>query len=282
MDGLFGAEGSLIVRFVVAFVIVLALIGATFWVIRRFGATRVGAAAQRGRQPRLAVIDAAPVDGRRRLVLVRRDNVEHLLMIGGPSDIVVEQNIVRAVPVTAPRDVPVPRTGAPEGGPVRTIADRAPPPEDEWTPPEPAPRPSFARPEPLGRPARRTRAEPRPYEPPVRPPLPASIAPLAARPLDPAPSVRSPPPSRRMPRSPAWRSASRPHCAVRTNRDRHRRPFPPPTSRSMRRLPRPRTASRRRKQGPAGTGASGAKSKSVLDSLEEEMASLLGRPPEKQ
>ena len=48
--------------------------------------------------PRLAVIDAAAVDGRRRLVLVRRDNVEHLLMIGGPSDIVVEPNIVRAMP----------------------------------------------------------------------------------------------------------------------------------------------------------------------------------------
>jgi hypothetical protein len=42
------------------------------------------------------VIDAAAVDGRRRLVLVRRDNVEHLLMIGGPADLVVEPNIVRA------------------------------------------------------------------------------------------------------------------------------------------------------------------------------------------
>src|SRR6476660_7388968 len=50
------------------------------------------------RMPRLAVIDAAAVDGRRRLVLVRRDNVEHLLMIGGPTDIVVEPNIVRAMP----------------------------------------------------------------------------------------------------------------------------------------------------------------------------------------
>lgn len=48
--------------------------------------------------PRLAVIDAAAVDSRRRLVLIRRDNVEHLLMIGGPSDIVVEPNIVRASP----------------------------------------------------------------------------------------------------------------------------------------------------------------------------------------
>jgi hypothetical protein len=44
------------------------------------------------------VIDAATVDGRRRLVLIRRDNVEHLLMIGGPTDVVVEPNIVRAAP----------------------------------------------------------------------------------------------------------------------------------------------------------------------------------------
>ena len=36
------------------------------------------------------------------LVIIRRDNVEHLLMIGGPTDVVVEQNIVRAV--GAPRD----------------------------------------------------------------------------------------------------------------------------------------------------------------------------------
>jgi hypothetical protein len=48
------------------------------------------------------VIDYASVDNRRRLILVRRDNVEHLLMIGGPSDIVVEPNIVRAI--SAARD----------------------------------------------------------------------------------------------------------------------------------------------------------------------------------
>src|SRR5438045_8416118 len=120
MDSLFGAEGSLIVRFVVAFVIVLALIGLTFWLIRRFGTARVGAAAQRGRQPRLAVIDAAPVDGRRRLVLIRRDTVEHLLLTGGPSDLVVEQTIVGAVAVKPPRDVPAPRPS--EGA--RASADR--------------------------------------------------------------------------------------------------------------------------------------------------------------
>src|SRR5471030_3307706 len=86
------------VTFFFAFVAVLALIGVAAWLVRRFAGNRLGANTNRGRMPRLAVIDAAAVDGRRRLVLVRRDNIEHLLMIGGPTDIVVEPNIVRAMP----------------------------------------------------------------------------------------------------------------------------------------------------------------------------------------
>ncbi|MCO6385719.1 flagellar biosynthetic protein FliO [Aliihoeflea sp. 40Bstr573] len=53
---------------------------------------------------RLAVMDAAEVDTQRRLVLVRRDEVEHLIMIGGPTDIVIEQNITgpgRSAPLSA-------------------------------------------------------------------------------------------------------------------------------------------------------------------------------------
>src|SRR5450759_5954344 len=84
--------------FIFSFVAVLALIGLAAWLVRRFAGNRLGANTNRGRMPRLAVIDAAAVDGRRRLVLVRRDNIEHLLMIGGPTDIVVEPNIVRAMP----------------------------------------------------------------------------------------------------------------------------------------------------------------------------------------
>ncbi len=44
-------------------------------------------------EKRLEVSDHASVDGRRRLLLVRRDNVEHLIMIGGPVDIVIETGI---------------------------------------------------------------------------------------------------------------------------------------------------------------------------------------------
>ena len=100
-------------RFFIAFVVVFALIGAAAWLVRRFGANSLGGAAARGRQPRLAVIEAGAVDGRRKLVIVRRDNVEHLIMIGGPTDILIEANIVRGQ--AANRDVSAARgTGAAE------------------------------------------------------------------------------------------------------------------------------------------------------------------------
>src|SRR5580700_10649534 len=96
-------------RFVVAFILVLGLSAAAALIWRRFGGsvlmTTTGA---RGRQPRLAVIDAAPVDGKRRLVLIRRDNTEHLLMIGGPTDIVVEPNIVRGANAGSRESRPLP------------------------------------------------------------------------------------------------------------------------------------------------------------------------------
>jgi flagellar protein FliO/FliZ len=87
------------------------------------------------------VVDYASVDGRRRLILVRRDNVEHLLMIGGPSDVVVEPNIVRAL--TATRDAP--GTRPPAG--LDALPRAIPLPENgtngTWPlQPEPAPRPA--------------------------------------------------------------------------------------------------------------------------------------------
>src|ERR1700748_1551804 len=87
--------------FILAFLAVLVLIGLVAWLIRRFASNRLGANTNRGRMPRLAVIDAAAVDGRRRLVLGRRDNGEPLLMIGGPTAIVVESHILRATPARA-------------------------------------------------------------------------------------------------------------------------------------------------------------------------------------
>jgi hypothetical protein len=44
-------------------------------------------------EPRLGVTEQAVVDSRRRLVLIRRDGVEHLIMTGGPVDVVIETGI---------------------------------------------------------------------------------------------------------------------------------------------------------------------------------------------
>lgn len=42
---------------------------------------------------RIEVIESAPFDGKRRLVLIRRDDREHLLLTGGPVDVVIETGI---------------------------------------------------------------------------------------------------------------------------------------------------------------------------------------------
>jgi hypothetical protein len=44
-------------------------------------------------EPRLGVIEYASLDSKRKLVLIRRDDVEHLIMTGGPVDVVIETAI---------------------------------------------------------------------------------------------------------------------------------------------------------------------------------------------
>ncbi|MBX9589169.1 MAG: flagellar biosynthetic protein FliO [Hyphomonadaceae bacterium] len=51
-------------------------------------------------EPRLGIMEQASVDSRRKLVLIRRDDVEHLIMTGGPVDVVIETGIA-----TPPREV---------------------------------------------------------------------------------------------------------------------------------------------------------------------------------
>jgi flagellar biogenesis protein FliO len=171
------------VTFIFAFVAVLALIGVAAWLVRRFASNRLGANTQRGRMPRLAVIDAAAVDGRRRLVLVRRDNIEHLLMIGGPSDIVVESNIVRATPVR--EQLPQRPAGAAASSEPPTPRLAPLPEASNWSEPEPVRHDTFEYAEP-----------PLPELPPrpVRTPFPDEVRrPAAAERRVPAPE-----PDRRM------------------------------------------------------------------------------------
>lgn len=80
------------VQYIAALIFVIGLVIAAGWVARRFGLG--GAmATPLGRRRRLQMIEVLPVDARRRLVLVRRDDVEHLLLIGPNDALLVERGI---------------------------------------------------------------------------------------------------------------------------------------------------------------------------------------------
>jgi flagellar protein FliO/FliZ len=127
-----GFEVSPVVQYVIAFAIIAALLGLFAIVLRRFGGKRFTLPGQdrgRGRQPRLGIVDVYDLDRQRQLVLLRRDNVEHLVMLGGPNDLVVESNIMR---------VPVSRAPVGNEYPTERPAQGEPAPEQGRTGMEPA------------------------------------------------------------------------------------------------------------------------------------------------
>ena len=80
-------------QFVLALAFVIGLILLAALAARRMGWGFPVQAMKRLDDRRLRIIEATPVDGRRRLVLVRRDDTEHLLLLGPSSEVVVERGI---------------------------------------------------------------------------------------------------------------------------------------------------------------------------------------------
>jgi len=99
LEPVLGGMGAVLVQFVATLIAVLLLIAGAAWALRMFMGGRLKMPG--GRAARLGVIEAVQVDARRKLILVRRDQFEHLLLIGGPTDVVVEPTIFRGVPLTA-------------------------------------------------------------------------------------------------------------------------------------------------------------------------------------
>jgi Flagellar biosynthesis protein, FliO len=227
-------------RFLIAAAIVglcLVVLAIVFWFLKNRPSSpfvRGG----RNRQPRLAVMDAAPVDVRRRLILVRRDNVEHLIMIGGPTDVVIESGIAVSMPkgdetlatlssvaitteqpVLQPRvlrpstpEEPVRREEKPQADPraraslVAAVAelDSRNGNEAQTLPPMPAP----ARPDPRNIPMPMAEPvsagiRPAPVSPPSPPPVSAATASFSPPPVSLRPSAQSPAQSVAAPAQPA-------------------------------------------------------------------------------
>jgi hypothetical protein len=348
-DSLFGIPMPTAVKFLLIFGFVLSLLFAFLWALRRFGTGQLGGASTRGRQHRLSVLEWAKVDNRRFLCLVRRDNVEHLLIIGGPTDVVVEANIVRAVAASRdvalarpaaveplPRAIPLPDNGngswplqpeaitppparpAPKIEPATDDAPAWPPLQPQAdTPPAAPARPQrdtlaaladelSARPAPTPPPSRvrtpaparaplEARAEPRVVEPRPEPRAPAVQAAPTPTPADTAAADQSLAEmahrleaALRKPNAPAETRASAPQPRQEPRQESRPEPRqaqpaeqaaasePPPAP------PQPRAA-RPAEPKPARSAppAKPPQSTTLYDNLEQEMASLLGRPTNK-
>ena len=88
-------------RFVLALAAVVGLILAIAWIARRSGLGHA-VAKPLGRRRRLAVVETLTLDPKRRLVIIRRDGVEHLLLLGGTAETVVERGIAQPDPFALP------------------------------------------------------------------------------------------------------------------------------------------------------------------------------------
>ncbi|MDO8839712.1 MAG: flagellar biosynthetic protein FliO [Parvibaculum sp.] len=89
---------SEVLRFAAALVFIIGLIGLCAFVARRLGFA-AGGIATTGSQRRLAIVEVKPVDAKHRLLLIRRDGKEHLILLGGEHSLLIEGGIDAPAPV---------------------------------------------------------------------------------------------------------------------------------------------------------------------------------------
>jgi len=91
---------------VVALVFVLGLFGLLALTARKFGFGYQMAGNNSKRKKRLSLIETIPLDAKRRLVLLKRDNTEHLVILGSSSELLIESFIPELDKLTDMREAP--------------------------------------------------------------------------------------------------------------------------------------------------------------------------------
>lgn len=136
ITSLFGGTGNSFLTAAFALGAVIVAILLVLWLLKLV--FRASGNAVRGRNRRLAVVDSLALDPKRQLLIVRRDDVEHLILVGGPQDMVVETGIaVEEAPAAQPTRRPIPmatrksapaKAAPPAAVPVVAAAPQAEPP----------------------------------------------------------------------------------------------------------------------------------------------------------
>ena len=131
ITSLIGGSGNSVLTALFALGIVLVLIVLGVWLLKLL--VNASNRATRGRSRRLAVIETLALDPKRQLLIIRRDNVDHLILTGGPQDLVVESGIA----------VDEPAAAAPARRPIPMVPPRKPAPPVSVAPaPKPVPAPA--------------------------------------------------------------------------------------------------------------------------------------------
>lgn len=85
-------DGPTLLKFISAFVFVMSLMFMLSWGLKRLGLAGTSLLPN-GSRRRLKIIETLPLDARRKLVIIRRDDREHLLVLGPTGETVVESSI---------------------------------------------------------------------------------------------------------------------------------------------------------------------------------------------
>ncbi|MEP2943938.1 MAG: hypothetical protein ABJL18_04975 [Hyphomicrobiales bacterium] len=196
LNGIVGEAVAPYVTFAIALIIVLILIAILFRILKAFTSGKFG----KVHQNRLGIIEGMALEGKRRLVIVRRDNVEHLLLIGGENDLVIEQGIQRQAAQSAAMARATKTT--PSAAQKTTAPQNTPKPEQQKTippqsPPKPMQQPAAQQPA-AQQPALQPQTAPKPAPQPTAQASAATKAPVqaaaTAKPADSsAKPVQSPP-----------------------------------------------------------------------------------------
>lgn len=87
----FGGEWHALFKMFAALIFVLGLMGSLALILKKMGLS--GHIQPEGKKPRLKIIESIPIDQRRRMAIIQRDDVQHLVIFGPNGETVVETDI---------------------------------------------------------------------------------------------------------------------------------------------------------------------------------------------
>lgn len=85
-------ETNEVLRFISALIFVVSLMGGLWLILKKLGING-GFTLQQGKKRRLHIVEILPLDQKHKAVLLRRDDKDHLVILGPNGETVIESSI---------------------------------------------------------------------------------------------------------------------------------------------------------------------------------------------